>query len=216
MTTARRTAVTRSLLGAGLTAAMTAGLLAAAPAAQARTSYADDAAGDVTSYTFDDTNEDDLPEPVQEPDQADGDVVRIKTIHAARSVAVKVWYRDLATTSDGRNDYLRIVTNEGLRRHAYVDSEDGTWAGTDHLTDGNERRVRCAVAHTTDYAADTVVLRVPRSCLSSPRWVRLGFGTTTFDFAEDFSTFVVRQDDARRTGLGQQTDVALGGRLYRG
>jgi hypothetical protein len=85
------------------------------------------------------------------------------------------------------------------------------WRGDAELDRITGERVRCAVSHSIDYAANVVQIGVPRSCLSSPRWVRLGYGSVSS--GADFSTGW--GDDALLDGTVKD-DLALSGRLYRG
>ena len=70
--------------------------------------------------------------------------------------------------------------------------------------------MRCSVAHTTDYSANVVTISLPRTCLSSPRLVRIGYGAITFP---DGSSFFL--DDALRHGDVDPDTVTLSGRIYR-
>lgn len=216
MSSRHRTALVRSLLGAGLAAVLTGGLLVVAPTSQADVRAGHDRARDVEGYTIDERGEDDVPDSLPTPDREDGDITRFRTVHTRHRVTIRAWYRDLATTSDYRQDRLRIVTSEGLRLYAYVESRPGSWAGRHFLLDSEDRLVRCAVRHATSYRRNTLVLSVPRRCLGHPRWVRLGFGMWMSTDGDDGSSFTVHGDDARRRGVpGTMWDVVLGGRIHR-
>jgi hypothetical protein len=58
--------------------------------------------------------------------------------------------------------------------------------------------VACKVKHTIDYTAHTVVVKVPRSCLGKPRWVRVGMAGFTGNGTGDSSLVYV--DDALTNG----------------
>lgn len=48
--------------------------------------------------------------------------------------------------------------------------------------------VRCAVDHDIDFDSDTVALRLPRSCVGSPRWVRVGVSAYSWPDSTDPAT----------------------------
>jgi hypothetical protein len=46
------------------------------------------------------------------------------------------------------------------------------------LTPGEEQEVDCAIKRRVDYGEDLVVIDLPRTCLDSPPWVRVGVVST--------------------------------------
>lgn len=173
------------------------------------------AAGADTRYNTDHTDDVSVFLPSAEtavpaPGQVNGDVLRSRMWHSSTRVGVKVVFKDLARTGALRGDFLRLVTNEGVRREVGVIAGPGSWAGQAEMDRPNGDRVRCSVAHHTDYAANVVTISVPRSCLSNPRWVRMGYGAIT---SPDGDTTYV--DDALRDGDVGPDTVTLSGRIYR-
>jgi len=63
---------------------------------------------------------------------------------------------------------------------------------TIEMRNGAGTKVSCAMSARIDYESDFVVLRVPRSCLGTPRWVRVGGGSGITD-----SSVYSLHDDAR-------------------
>lgn len=171
-------------LAAGLTA----------PAHAARYAY-DDATGDVSAETC--TFELDGEEPAEEctegtdPQAANGDITRVVIRHAPRKVVIRTHYREL--TRAGSLWVGGIRTNEGVRREVIWDGDSGRMLV--FARDG--RRVRCGAERTVDAAAEVIEIRVPRSCLSRPRWVEVGVGHVHFDITDDETGFMVGADDGQ-------------------
>jgi hypothetical protein len=193
----RRTATTI----AATTAATVAGLallVATTASADARPVYHDDQTHDVLKY------DDSAQEPVGAPDQVNGDIVRTHLWHAHR-VGAQVRFADLQKTGDFRADVLRIHTNENVNRTVMISAGPGNWRGSVDLTKANGDTVPCRVAHSIDYTANVVTVRVPRSCLSRPRWVSMGFGSLTSD-GDDTGTMYL--DDALAPGVADELTLS--------
>ena len=166
-------------------------LLASIGAASAETLHVEDASGDVVRLADDSGGAEAL------PGRVDGDITRTRLWHAHK-VGVVVHFADLKRVGDQRMDLLEIATNEGLHRHVIVSAESKRWAGTASLFKPNEDQVTCGgLTHKIDYKANTVTIRVPRSCLSSPRWVKMGFGSSVITEADNGSVSAT-VDDALR------------------
>jgi hypothetical protein len=198
------------LLRAAVPAALVAALALAAPSADAKTLRHSDKVQDVMKY---DENADTQ---AADPGHANGDVVRTKMWHSAHRIGIRVQFSELKRSGSMRADILRIVTNEGVKRYAYVTAgPKGTtrhaWRGDAELDRASGRRVSCSVSHSIDYDANVVQIGVPRSCLSSPRWVRLGYGAMSVSLDGNTSW----ADDSQLDGAIKD-DVALCMRIYRG
>lgn len=196
--------LTRVLTRSGTVAVLAAGLALTSTAAGAATRYDTDRTDDVSVI------QPSADTAVPAPGQVNGDVLRSRMWHSSTRVGVKVVFKDLARTGFLRGDFLRLVTNEGVKRDVSVLAGPGSWAGQAELDRPNGDRVRCSVAHHTDYAANVVTISVPRSCLSNPRWVRMGYGAIT---SPDGSSMYV--DDALRDGDVAPDNLTLSGRIYR-
>lgn len=100
------------------------------------------------------------------------DVTRAVAAHRTGSVVVHMRFVDLRRV-DSQNFGAFIYA--GRRTIvAMVSASPGARAGRHQLIDYRAGRVRCpGFTHDIDYATETVVMRVPRSCLGRPAWVRL-------------------------------------------
>ncbi len=142
-----------------------------------------------------------------EGDWTNGDITRLRAAHATHRVKARLKFRDLAKDVDHVRHSLRIRTDEKTF-DVYAFANKGSWAGESLLVANREMECR-GLQHHIDYAEDTVRVSVPRSCLSRPKWVRVGAGTDSFiDEAEEY-----RFDDALSTG--EPGLPALGRRLRR-
>lgn len=133
----------------------------------------------------------------------DPDVQSVKFAHRARKVVITAAYTDLAPSSDIHAYSARIVTNEGLRRDVTVVASGSNVAVVFARPNGD--RVRCSgLARSVDYSLNTVRIVVPRSCLSYPRWVKVGYGA--LEMANPDSD-TARADDALTSGVPGDTLV---------
>ena len=181
-----------------------------ASGAAATTLHFKDQAHDVVK--FDDASDSDVGTP--DPGRVNGDIVHTKMWHSANRVGIKASFADLKRSGAFRVDIMQIETNEGLTRGAIVfsgtDFTSHRWRGDAELEKPNGDTVRCHLSHSVDYEANFVTIGIPRSCLSSPKWVRLGFGVATI--GDDESTEWA--DDALIDGsVGE--DLAMTGKIYR-
>ena len=84
------------------------------------------------------------------------------------------------------------------------------------FTNGGGSNLHCVgLERHIDYTANTLRLEIPRSCLSAPRWVRVGVGAlrnheTEADSGESFI------DDANRDAAYGELHPAFGVRVRRG
>jgi hypothetical protein len=133
----------------------------------------------------------------QVPHQVDGDITGSRFSYGREVVAV-VHFADLRRTGTNRKDVLQIRTDEGLRRDVDLDAEPGDWAGVTTMTGARGARVTCpGIEHRIDYTTNTVTVRVPVRCLSTPRWVRLGFAAAVLR-TSDVAPASITSDDALR------------------
>lgn len=145
--------------------------------------------------------------------KAEGDIVRANIRHQSTRVLLRVKMRELSNQGV-RGHFIRIVTNEGLERWVNVLAFHGTLQPQfKQLVKANEDAVRCSGLWAGyDGATDVATFIVPRSCLSYPRWVRVGVGAITA--SEDFESFGV-DDLMKPMGISQDT-IALSPRINRG
>lgn len=156
-------------------------------------------------YTHADSTEDVLSGPVSsdsnpatpEADRTNGDVISSRVIHKDRRVILRMRYRDLAG-NDEINSHLFVIRTSKMKRYVSLVAGAGFRGGKVVVSRPNGKRVKCGVKRKIDYTANTATVKVPRSCLDNPRWVKVGMASvfyTGFD-AED----TVYVDDARTNG----------------
>ncbi len=200
--------MTRSIRRSIFTVALAAGLaLGTAGTASAQVLNHADQRGDVKAYDLD------TDQPVaQSGTITNGDILRTTLGHGDRRISVRVKFADLRRAGDFRGDLLRVVTNEGVRRDVMISAAPGMWAGQAQMTRPNGNAVRCNIAHKIDYDNNVVTLSFPRSCVSDPRWVRLGSAAVWM--SGQMHTYWA--DDALMDGGINPDNVRLSPRLRRG
>lgn len=132
---------------------------------------------------------------VAAPNQVHGDITATRVVHARRAIWIQIRLRELDSTGNG-NFHVVSIRTPWRTRTVEVDAFPGHWEGHASVTDAHGQAVACAVAHRIDYTRNRVMMRVPRSCLGTPRWIQVGIRSTVA------GTLYVYADDARATGLG--------------
>lgn len=178
-------------------------LLALPTAAHADSAVGLDARGDVQYVTSTDTST-----VVAAPDRTQGDISAVKITHGTNNVRVLLRFRELNRSGFIEHDYLFRTANRV--RILSIEAKAGSWNGRATMRNGHGIKVRCSVTRTIDYAANTVLVVVPRSCLGDPRWVRVGAGTiTSYDGSKIFF------DDGGRPAGPLGDNLTLSPRVYR-
>ncbi|MGN6577260.1 MAG: hypothetical protein ACTHKG_16425 [Nocardioides sp.] len=156
----------------------------AAPAGAATLSIGD-ATGDTYLGHYDEASDTTTYEPAGW--QVNVDLEKVVVKHKGRVVVAKASYTDLVRSGQQFMYALRLRTNEGLKRDVNVDTMFTGPKGEVSLSRPNGNEVTCrGLSHDIDYAADTVTVRVPRSCLSAPRWVQVFTAAIGFSDTGDF------------------------------
>jgi len=190
--TSHTTRTTRTVRAAAVATAAAGLLLAPVGAANAKTLRHQDARAEVTRITYDDTSDSAAPA----PHKFDGDITSARFAHYS-GVSAVIHFKELKRVGDERSAYLKITTNEGLHRDVFLSARSGHWAGTTEMDKPNGDRVKCkGMTHKIDYKTNIMTIRVPRSCLSNPRWVKLGFAFAVDTRSDGNETVTV--DDALR------------------
>lgn len=185
------------------TLALAAGLgFATAGSASADDLAVKDAKGDMV--TFDMDTETTTPA----PGVKNGDVLRTVFHHNERRIAVRVKFNDLARRGQVLSEGLRIVTNEGVRREVSIFAGPHMWRGQTMMNRPNGNPVDCAIKHNLAYDTNVLTLSFPRTCVSNPRWVRLGVGSIWVDNNDN-----VYGDDAQISDDVNANNVKLSPRL---
>lgn len=200
------------LLAVSLTAAA---VLGAPGAAHAERSVTKDAAQDAVAIT--DLSEDlEAPDYVPAPEFTSVDIVRSVVDHRGDRLRLSVRYRDLRR-APFHSTMFRIATP----KRSFWLSVDRGLGGPKAVAELSGRglsTIKCrGLRWSFDPAADQVTASVPRSCVDSPRWVRIGVGAISSDTGPltDPDELRMYADDGRRTGaIGQQ--LTLGPKVSRG
>ncbi|WP_408895993.1 hypothetical protein ACJ5H2_13870 [Nocardioides sp. R1-1] len=175
---------------AGLTLGLTATLLVGSGGvAAAQTWTHTDATGDVLDLTLSDH---DVVGAAPAPDRAEGDVHTVVVKHTRGKVKVRTAMRALPAAR-GWVTVGHIVTPHGrYEARAIFLVEGGRSLFLVRKPGRKESLARCSgLRGVFDRTGGTVSLRVPRSCLGNPRWVRVN--VSVYDWNGDFSTYA---DDA--------------------
>jgi hypothetical protein len=198
--------VTPSTRRATLTLAIAAGLIvASATSASAESLTVTDPRGDLRAYDVENG------EPGNAGSVSNGDIVRSVLRHGDTRISVRVKFSELRKIGEFRGDAIRVVTNEGVKRDVSTSAGPGMWSGESDMSRPNGTLVDCAVAHRIDYDRNVVTVSFPRSCVSNPRWVRLGVGAMWMSSG----TGMYYVDDAQVDG-NVNDSVRLSPRLSRG
>jgi hypothetical protein len=152
-----------------------------------------DAIGDVLSGPATSTSNPSTPE----SERANGDITASKVIHKARKVIMRMKYRDIAW-NDEVNAHLFVVRTSKMKRYVQLVAGDGFRGGKVVVTKPNGKRVKCRVKRNVDYTVNTATVKVPRSCLGYPRWVKVGMASVFYTGFKAADTLYV--DDARTNG----------------
>ena len=132
------------------------------------------------------------------------DIVRARVVHGTHNVRVRVRFDDLprsgVTYTQGLSLFIDADrANRGPEYHFTTGLNSGTdWAFTRVGTwnDDGPRVKSCEHSVKLDWKADVAVLRFARSCIGSPRSIRVALravetegGTTRSDWAPKYRTF---------------------------
>ena len=103
--------------------------------------------------------------------QPAADVLRARVTHGSFAVSVRLVFDDLQRV-DSQWYYCDLHT-PGLTSRFVVEAEEGRWRGRAlQQIDGEWVRVP-GLSHQIDYSSDVVTLRIPRTLIGRPPWVRV-------------------------------------------
>ena len=110
---------------------------------------------------------------VPSPDTSQGDLTRARVSYRGDRVVVLLRFVDLAKQGGYAQYALRLEGKDRRTREVVVAAGPKNWAGRVRVFKPHGDLVdNCPVAHQIDYAAETVRVRVKRTCLDRPRAVR--------------------------------------------
>jgi hypothetical protein len=114
----------------------------------------------------------DGPGHVLAPDNPSVDVTGAVIAHRPRRVTIEMTFVDLQEPAGRRFHLVHLKTPKGLR-FAFLRATPRRPEGRFVLLDSEFRKKDCArLSHKVDYEAETVEMRIPRSCVGGPDWVR--------------------------------------------
>jgi hypothetical protein len=129
---------------------------------------------------------------VRAPNRRQADFVKVKMWHQVRTVRVVGKFRRLAPVGGGVLQIVTIRTPDGTERSFSLFAGPGAWKGADDDQPGTS----CVVGHHVSFERDRLSMRISRSCLGRPRWVRVGVGVISMGrdslFADDAQLHKVR------------------------
>jgi hypothetical protein len=100
-----------------------------------------------------------------------GDVRRAVFRHGRPDIVVRQRFTELRRAGRYAQYTVRLQSGSGQYREVVVSAAPRSWRGTVAVFNRRDR-VGCEATHRIDYAANTVVMTVPRSCLGDPERVR--------------------------------------------
>jgi len=163
-------------------------MLALVPAASADRVNRADAHGDVAAFIADSD------EPINKPGKLDPDVVRTLLAHRDHAVVIRLRFRDLLPKK--RRSLLTVVRTPGDGDYSVAIGwrrNGSAVVQIEHAPDV----VDCpGLTQVLDVERNIIRVRIPRACLGSPRWVRVGMHVQRFLPA----TFTMLTDDPLRDG----------------
>lgn len=111
------------------------------------------------------------------PARREGDILGTTVQHKARAVVLTMRLQEL-TPGQTALHWFGIKTGK-MTRVVIMQSDAGHPGGRARLFKLNGKTVRCRVPHVVDYTANTVTVKVSRSCLGKPRWVKVAMQEAT-------------------------------------
>lgn len=157
----------RALAGSATIATTALLLTAIAPAAQAAKNVHHDPAGDIVQIDV----EGEVVTPA--PEESEGDITKFVVDHRSDKIVIKATFVDLHTPEASVLYYLPVKTNEGLRRNIILNTDPDHRQGEIDLSGSGPCN---GLQRTVSYADDLLTIKLPRSCMSKPEWVRVGLG----------------------------------------
>lgn len=138
----------------------------------------------------------------------DPDIVRTRTAHGLKNIVVRTHLREL-----GYGAHQLALQVKTPRQTYVVRATKGgrPFANEIVVVDNNGTRTCDGARFRLDRDRATMTLSLPRRCVGSPRWVRLGVSTMAVSLGG-----VAWVDDSRGRGLLPNEQLRMGPRLLRG
>jgi len=154
------------------------------------------------------------------PASTNGDIRHVAVAHRRESLEIKVQYLDLDGVRVMTPIRAFVDTNMGIESEISVD-----WDGPARKTFVNividSGHIQCSAASATvDFDGNHATVRVPRSCLGLPRWVRVSLESEVAQ-SKNYQAEPVHKDSAMDAGFpanirqdGTLIERALSERVY--
>jgi hypothetical protein len=140
---------------------------------------------------------------VAAPNREHGDIRSTTVRHGVGGIWVRMRFNELGRIDDLFNASVRVRTNTGLYRGVAVMAGsqqffgDSRWRGGTLVERRDGRPVdSCTAAHRIDYDTNVIMLRIPRTCLGSPRWVRANAVFSAFRYGNNAMAFIDGGNDS--------------------
>jgi hypothetical protein len=102
------------------------------------------------------------------------DILRTRIQHTDRALVVRTSLLRLRREGANLVMAMRIRTNEGTYREVQLEAGRRIgWGGEVSMNNRRGAVVACRAGHNINYTSDVMALRIPSSCLNSPRWVQM-------------------------------------------
>lgn len=164
-------------------------------------SYADkhkvsDATGDVIAFSGEGDE-------VPAPENVNTDVITSVANYSNKRVSIRARFVDLKAGDAKAGLFAQIKTNK-------LSYELGLGSGFDLIT-RRGKTIKCAgKTKAVSVTEEFIEMSVPRKCLGSPRWIKVGIGAIGYVDPEFY------WDDALRSGIRKDGNLTFGPRLKRG
>ena len=102
------------------------------------------------------------------------DILRTRIQHTDRALVVRTKLLRLRREGANLAMAMRMRTNDGIYREVQLEAGRRIgWRGQVSMQNRRGANVQCRTGRNINYATDVMALRIPRSCLSNPRWVQM-------------------------------------------
>ena len=145
------------------------------------------------------------PDGIRVPKVRDPDVRRVLIAHRKHRVLIRLHFANIR----GHRTHLHIANLQTSRGGDYELEAVTDSHGEDSVELFRDGRVACPRLHyRIRYHRDVVRVAIPRTCLNTPRWLKVGIGVVRV-----FDNRVFYADDGLRDRLGDELRMTR--RLYR-
>ena len=105
------------------------------------------------------------------PGSKHADVTWVQLRHGARRVVLTAKLAELTKQGAEVGLLAQFRTSTGLLRDAMLFGQVGIRSGYVEFSNRTGKPLACDISHKIDYAANTMMMSVPRSCLNNPSYV---------------------------------------------